>query len=184
MNQTKDARPTLAILIALSALALSIAALITSGRARERADLVYESSPFIEGSPAREKAQRNADRIRSATNVRSLSMAVLVHARNHDNQAPSEVDWRQVLIDEDLTSDLVFVAPKSAATVEHPYHYIRPTPEQVESMSTSGPSRIVVIYEDPDLWNGQGGNVAYLDTSTEWIEGDAFRELVGSLRDD
>lgn len=182
MNPKRDTRPTIAILIALLALGISLSALLISARARARADLVYNSSPFVEGSPARENAQRNADRIRSGVNARSLSMAVLVHARNHGNQAPSPDNWKQALIDGDLTSDLIFVPPETAAPVDHPYHYIPPTPEQVRAMSTSGSSKIVVIYEHPGLWGGQGGNVAYLDTSTEWIEGDAYRELVERLR--
>lgn len=175
--------------IALVALGCSIVALVIALVSLFTAHEARESNPFIEGSEARQAAERDSNRLRSATNSRGLVLGIIAYASNHDGKAPDQDRWRQLLIDQDIATAEMFT-PRGAADVEHAYHYIRPTPDQIRALQetgvqageSSGTDSIVVLYEDPGLWRGEGGHVTYLDTSTEWIEGEAFAEFVRELR--
>lgn len=173
----------IALTIAIIALACSIVAVMIAGDSLSTAREARDSNPFVAGSEAREEAQRNSNRIRSSTQIRQLAMAILSYASQHDDEAPNQATWRQDLIDADIVNPDIFT-PEGGADVEHAYHYIRPTQEQILAIQESGTSKVVVLYEDPDLWPDGGGHMTYLDTTTEWIEGDAYRERVDSLRTD
>lgn len=181
MNETRRPTGSLTLVIALLALACAIAAIVIALRASSVAQESRDANPFIEGSEARQEAQRTANRLRSANNARVLAQAIIMYARQHDDEAPPQDDWRQILLDAQFISPDLLTFPGNA-DVDHAYHYIRPTPAEVRSMGEPGAGDIVLIYEDPDLWKGAGGHVAYVSTRTEWIEGDAFGALVEKLR--
>lgn len=181
MDHARHRSVTVAMVLSVVAFVCSIAALVVSLQASAAARRAIDSNPFVAGSSARQAAERRAARVRASSHGRSLAMSILAYANDHNAEAPPEATWYKTLLEAGLVSPGVF-APPGAETVEHAFHYLRPTPDQVREAGRLASSDVVVIYEDPDLWGGEGGHVTYLDSRSEWIEGPAYRDRVRKLR--
>lgn len=168
-------RATLALVLAMVAVCLSVAALVIATRPSPAKDPVWFTPERLA------RAKTAADRLRSATNIRGLAQGVLIWSRNNGGEAPPAETWATDLIDSGMVITEM-LTPRGAQAVETPYHYLRPTAEQLASVSTGGGGDTVVFYEDPALWGGAGGNLVTADTATEWVEGEAYTERVRQLR--
>ncbi len=125
------------------------------------------------------QANENTDRMRSGTQARGIAQAVVFWIRNNGGVPPSAATWREDLIATDMIDRDMFRA--RGADVEQAFFYLEPTADQIASLDAGGGGDVVLVYEHPDLWGGEGGNVAYLDTSAEWVDGASYRALIERL---
>jgi type II secretory pathway pseudopilin PulG len=124
--------------------------------------------------PALGNARQAARQIKSSTQLRTIGQGLMIYAQNNQDWYPEAgADWQQRLIDAGLVPPEVFEAP--GARPGQPSYYYVPGHQSKFSSTT------ILLYENPDLWNGRGGNVYYDDGHTEWIEGTTYRQTVESL---
>lgn len=166
----------------LSLLVASTALVVSLSRSQPQPQPQQRVTPEADAA-----VRAKVDRLRSVTQARGMVIAIHSYASNHDWQAPAEERWKQELIDDGSLSPEMFDV-HGGQPVAWPYHYIRPSRDELLAVTgqsaaaeTRPAGQVVVIYEDPGLWNGGGGNVVYLDTSTRWIDADAYAEFIAGL---
>ena len=126
------------------------------------------------------KPREPADRIKCASNLRQIGMALQIYANDHNRQFPPSFD--EVLMYGDITSE-VFVCPSSndthatgpttQAAIQQwrkpgflSYVYV-PPPAGIDSFNITGAH--VLAYEPTSHHGGDGMNVLYGDGHVDWL---------------
>jgi hypothetical protein len=124
--------------------------------------------------PALGQARQSARQLKSATQLRAIGQALMMYAQHNQDWYPEAgTDWQQRLLDTGLLTPEMFEAP--GAGPGQPSYYYVPGHQSRFSSTT------ILLYENPELWNGRGGNVYYDDGHTEWIEGARYQATVEKL---
>ena len=115
-------------------------------------------------APVVRKAQGQAKRTQSATNIRQIGMSVMLYTQENQGKLPDTVpgDIEKFL---GPGSDRIFVNP------QHPerkpaYVYVKPAAKIAE---VRNPSERVILYEAHDAW-GDGINVGFADGHVEFVK--------------
>lgn len=103
--------------------------------------------------PALSKTKRIAQRTVSATNLKSIGLASIVYADDHNGDFPQTLD---VLVSE---SDL---SPKSLISPRKPDGFDGPDYILIKGLTTAAPAAMVLAYENPAFCDDEV-NVLYLD---------------------
>jgi hypothetical protein len=106
------------------------------------------------------ESNRLAQRVASATRMRSLALGLLAyHAQN--SEYPPDL---KTLADENFVTPDMLLHPgaKGPANRASDYAYIRP--------AANAPGDLVAIYEPLELNGGEGGNVATVDGACRWMK--------------
>ncbi|MEM9373926.1 MAG: hypothetical protein AAGA55_09810 [Planctomycetota bacterium] len=124
-----------------------------------------------------QRARYSTPQLRATVQIRSVMQAMTVWATQADAGFPDELTWRADLIGARLIGHDMLGS--EGAGVDPVYFYIRPTADQLRAMRENGATAVVVLYENPAMWRGVGGHVAYLDGRVEWVERDDYPDLIG-----
>lgn len=125
--------------------------------------------------PAMKAARIQANRVKSASNMRQLLIGVAIYASEKNQALPNKLpdDIYQHIGGENGVP-YVWVSP-THPEANPPYIYIR----AAEKMSAiKEPSKVVILHENYTKWAG-GVNVGFADGHVEWIDNEAqFKKLL------
>jgi prepilin-type processing-associated H-X9-DG protein len=132
-----------------------------------------------------------ADRIKCASNLRQIGMALMIYSNEHGGMYPPTLD--EVLIEGDITSE-VFICPKTAheratgpttQAVLQDFHkpghnsYLYVIGSVPEKSLTSSH---VVAYEPPTNHAGDGMNVLFGDGQVDWLSAREAARVIAELQ--
>ncbi|MEZ6243863.1 MAG: DUF4190 domain-containing protein [Phycisphaerales bacterium] len=126
--------------------------------------------------PALANARRAAIRLKDQTQMREIETAMMLYANeNHDHLPGADEDWRRVLVDGGyLTDPEALESPASEPGQGESYYY-------VPSKLIMYDSTRVLLYTNPDLYDGEGGLIGYHDGHVEWVLNPTFEQIINSL---
>jgi len=102
--------------------------------------------------PALVRTKHLAQRMACGTNMRSLSMAMLMYAENHDDKFPTGSKWCDLLIEHAGVDRKMF---QCRGATEGPCNYAMN--ENVAELGPSNQSDLVLLFETHPGWNQVGG---------------------------
>jgi hypothetical protein len=119
--------------------------------------------------PSLSRARELAKRQVSVANVRGILVACQLYAGDHDGDYPPDLDM--LVGSEDLPKKMLH-SPRDDGNGRS-YIYVK-------GFTTSEPNLAnkIVIYERPDIGNGEGSAVGFGDGRAEWVERDALRSML------
>jgi prepilin-type processing-associated H-X9-DG protein len=130
--------------------------------------------------PSLSRARELAKRTVCAANLRGMGQACHIYANDHDDQFPPDL---ATLVKENMTTPLMHVCPSSGDTEGEAtaalqggpgtlrYHYIA-------GQRGAGDPQNVLVYEDLDNHNGEGGNILFLDGHVEFRKPPEFKQAI------
>ena len=122
--------------------------------------------------PALNKTKQIARRTVSATNLKGLGNACMVHAFDHDDEFPPTL---KTLVD---TAD---VSPKSLESPRKPEGFDGPSYIYIAGQDGSAPAQNILAYENP-AFAGDKINVLYVDGHVAAIDPDELDEQLAQTR--
>jgi Zn-dependent protease with chaperone function len=139
--------------------------------------MVFPGIPVIVaiGLPSLSRARELARRTVCGTNLRSLAVALQVYANENYDRFPPDLT---TLIDAGYAEEGALHCPSSAGEigdVDRCYRYI-------PGQSSESDLRNVVIHEDPECHNGEGGAAAFVDGHARFLPVDELDRMVRETR--
>jgi hypothetical protein len=128
--------------------------------------------------PAMKKGREAAQRVQAAAQLRLLAQGLALYAGDNNGDLPEPgADWQARLARYVSATPAYnpFAAPQ-AASGQVSYYYV-PGCSAVRSSPTT-----IVLYENPDINHGYGGNIARLDGSVQWLSEPAFTSTIDAIR--
>jgi len=136
--------------------------------------------------PALSRTKGIAQRVVCGTNLKGLSIAMIVYANDYDDKVATADEWCDLLIQEADVSPVSFKCP---AAPEGECHYA--LNKNFRTMRGAESGRTVAIFESLPGWNqaggpelltteyhdGEGCNVAFGDGHVEFVRADRIDEL-------
>ncbi len=136
--------------------------------------------------PALSRTKGIAQRVVCRTNLKGLSVAMMVYADDYDSKAPTADEWCDLLIQEAGVLPMSFRCP-GAPEGECNYAMNK----NIRNLRGPNPARTVVLFESRPGWNqvggpelltteyhnGEGCNVAFGDGHTEFVKADRIDDL-------
>ena len=136
--------------------------------------------------PSLSRTRGIAQRVVCGTNLKGLSMAMMVYGADYDGKAPTADEWCDLLIQEADVSPVSFRCP---AAPEGECNYA--LNKNIRNIDGPKPARTVVLFESRPGWNqaggpelltteyhnGEGCNVAFGDGHTEYVKSDRIDDL-------
>ena len=119
--------------------------------------------------PSLARAREMARRTTSAANMNGIVVSCLIYAESHKGEFPPDLETLTEGGDSAYLQPQSLVSPKDQSGSESSYVYI-------EGQKNTMDPRNVLVYERPDLNDGEGVNVAFLDGHTRFYTIDEFRE--------
>ena len=130
------------------------------------------------GMPAMTRAREQANRVKSASNLRQIGLGMMLYANENRGRYPGDLG---TLITMDV-HPIVFVSPLSGKAV--PPNILNGNVEQKKAWvnqnadyvylggtaKSSDPADVIVAYEKPEVTHGQGTNVLFADGRVEWMQ--------------
>jgi Domain of unknown function (DUF3471) len=113
-------------------------------------------------------ARYNAVHMVSRTHLRMHGQGFLMYAGNNQDRLPSADEWPEVIIDQGIVDESLFVAP-NADDDGVSYVYL----EGAELWNETS----ILIYEDPKHWD-EGVLVCFGDAHVELIDHDVFEQML------
>jgi len=124
--------------------------------------------------PSMLQARETAMRVQSASNIRQLSMMVLMYSNENNNAAPASLDDLRKYGSNDASFDNLTTNPLQPNR-KPGYVYVKPAAGATNQTTVS-------IYEAFDTWPG-AVNVGFVDGSVQLIESEAkFNELLNDAK--
>jgi prepilin-type processing-associated H-X9-DG protein len=123
--------------------------------------------------PSLSRARGQADRIKSASNLRQIGLGILMYANEHKGMYPPDLD--AVRKAEDLAPN-VFDSPLGDVPGGD-YVYLH-----YEGMNYKASSEVMVAYDAAARATGEGTNVLFADGHTEWLNPAQFEAAVERSR--
>ena len=137
--------------------------------------------------PAIFRTKHLAQRMACGTNMRSLSMAMLMYAENHDDKFPTSSKWCDLLIQHAGANRQMFRCPSDP---EGPCSYAM-NENVAELGPSSSQSDLVLLFETHPGWNqvggreilttenhrGEGCNVVFVDSHVEFVKTQELNRL-------
>ncbi len=136
--------------------------------------------------PALNQTKKIAQRVVCGTNLKGLSVAMVVYANFYDDRLPTADKWCDLLTQE---ADVAPVSFRCPAATEGECHYA--LNKNFHKMRGPDSARTVLIFESRPGWNqaggpdlltteyhnGEGCNVAFADGHTEFVRTDRIDDL-------
>jgi prepilin-type processing-associated H-X9-DG protein len=110
--------------------------------------------------PGLMQARQNAERVRSASNMRQLLLGTIMYANDNKNTWPDKLDQITKYLGDEKFLKTVMVNPQRPEQTPG-YTYRKPEGQ--------GGGRTVVMYETYTQWPAGGINVGFADGHVEWV---------------
>jgi hypothetical protein len=121
--------------------------------------------------PALGKARAAARQIKSSSQMRLIAQGLILYANDNKDAFPEPgADWEARLVSAGLISRELLAAPQ-AQPGDLSYFYVP------GGASTLKHDKVLLI-ENPEFYQGRGGNVAFEDSTVEYLVGDDFWNAV------
>jgi hypothetical protein len=118
--------------------------------------------------PALARSKQQASRMVSATNLKSIGMAMMIYANDYDDKFPPNIE---VLVEK------CELSPKILESKRKPKGFTGPSYIYITGQDVSMYPGNIVVYENP-AYCTDGINVLFLDSHVQWMKTDEFlREL-------
>ncbi len=141
--------------------------------------------------PALARTRQIAYRMVCGTNLRSLSMAMLLYTSEYDGKYPTAEKWCDLLIEQDAALASKSFRCKGAS--EGPCNYAMN--KNVENLGRNAPADMVLLFEATPGWNQVGGpeilttnnhqddgcNVAFVDGHVEFVKTGDLNKLIWTV---
>jgi hypothetical protein len=125
--------------------------------------------------PALGKARIAARQIKSSTQIRGIAQGLILYANDNKDQFPEPgADWETRLVSAGLVSRELLVAPQ-AQPGDLSYFYVP------GGASTFDHKRVLVI-ENPEFYRGLGANIAFGDSTVQYLTGDEYWQVVDKVK--
>lgn len=131
--------------------------------------------------PSLTRARELAKRAVCAANLRGIGQACHIYANDHGENFPPDLEdliTAKIIVpkmlicpDSPLDEAQVTAILAGESNQKLPYRYI-------DKQTTAGDVRNVLIYEDLDVHNGEGGNVLFVDAHVEFLKPPAYQRAI------
>jgi prepilin-type processing-associated H-X9-DG protein len=119
--------------------------------------------------PSLGQAKVNADRVKSAANLRQIGQALILYAGNNNGQLPP--DLATALKTQDLSPDSLH-SPFAPGKDNTGYRYLH------AAGTKDVPPDVAIAYDAAELQKGDGANVLYGDGHVEWLDQAGVKEVL------
>ena len=115
--------------------------------------------------PSLSRARTLSKRTVSAANLRVIGQGCMIYAMDHNDKMPPDLE---ALIDGEMITPKVFDVPADDAKAPGQSSYL-----YINGQTLNDDPRNVLVYERPDINDGEGTNILFLDAQVEFMRGDA-----------
>jgi prepilin-type processing-associated H-X9-DG protein len=139
--------------------------------------------------PATARARQRAQQIKCASNLRQISMAIIMYTNANRGFVPPDLDALMPFFGTPQGAAAVCTCPDAAAhgvppatagkAMNYSYVYVQPTVPRINQIR--GPSTTVAAYEPLANHGGRSVNVVFWDGHVELLEGAAAQTMVAQL---
>ena len=127
--------------------------------------------------PSLNKARGLAKRAVSSTNLNGIGKGIMMYCAEFDDKYPPNL---ATLVKHNLISAKGLVSPTSGnQPPKIDYVYLKPT-KGLENINNPGGH--ILVYEKPEINDGEGTNVLFVDGSVRWMTMPAFRKALKRTR--
>jgi prepilin-type processing-associated H-X9-DG protein len=140
--------------------------------------------------PATARARQRAQQIKCASNLRQISMAIIMYTNANRGFVPPDLDALMPFFGTPQGAAAVCTCPDAAArgvppatagkAMNYSYVYVQPTVPRINQIR--GPSTTVAAYEPLANHGGRSVNVLFWDGHVELLEGAAAQTMVAQLQ--
>ncbi|MBN2562994.1 MAG: DUF4190 domain-containing protein [Phycisphaerae bacterium] len=126
--------------------------------------------------PSLSRARELSKRTVCQANMRGIGQALYIYANNDpDGMFPEEgANWQARLVSAALVTPTQFSCPSDTRASISSYYY-------VPGYGMKSDPAQIILYEDPSIHGGEGGNVLYQDGHVAFEKSPTFDELIDSI---
>ncbi|MDH7600021.1 MAG: hypothetical protein QHH07_10385 [Sedimentisphaerales bacterium] len=125
--------------------------------------------------PAIFRARKRAPIASSAANLRSIALALIFHANEHDNRLPDTLEQAKDLFGSTFPSARPDESPRRPKDFAGPAYIYVPG----HTLDSKQPHELVLLYENPEYCS-DGVIVAFLDENVEFMRPEAFMQALST----
>jgi prepilin-type processing-associated H-X9-DG protein len=124
--------------------------------------------------PALSRARELSKRTVCAANMRGIGQALLIYAQDDGMFPEKGADWQARLVNAGIVMPTQFLCPSDTRVSGSLFYYVPGYGDD------SDPAQII-LYEDPTIHGGEGGNILYQDGHVAFVKSPQYEKEINAI---